>query len=86
MESLRDEKYEIRNGKIINRSSGRPIPDGEPVFIFRAQDRKTLTALEAYILACENQSHREAVKKRYADFIRFSVKHPERMKEPDTAQ
>ena len=77
-------KYGIRDGQIVNRSSGAPIPDDEPIFIFRAKDRLAVLILTAYFSAIEDSEHARAVAGRLEDFKRFAREHPERMKDPDT--
>lgn len=77
-------KYGIRSGRIVSRESGAPIPDDEPVFIFRAKDRLAVRILTAYFSAIENSEHARAVAARLEDFKRFSREHPERMKDSDT--
>ena len=68
----------------MNRGSGVPIPDDEPIFIFRAKDRLAVRILTAYFSAIENPEHASAVAARLEDFKRFAKEHPERMKDPDT--
>lgn len=68
---------------VVNRQSGEAIPTDEPIFILRAQDGFAAPAIGAYLLMIPNEKHREVVRKRYQDFIKFAVEHPERMKEPD---
>ena len=77
-------KYGIRDGQIVNLSSGAPIPDDEPIFIFRAKDRLAVRILTAYFSAIEDSEHARAVAGRLEDFKRFAREHPERMKDPDT--
>lgn len=71
-------------GRIVNRETGKPIPDYEPVMIFRAQDKRAVPALWGYHDACTDAGHRAVIKARIADFERFAVEHPDRMKEPDS--
>jgi hypothetical protein len=78
-------KYRFDGGRVINRASGEAIPQDEPVFVFRARDRKALEALNAYFAEIDDADHITAVHERIADFTRFATQHPERMKEPDTA-
>ena len=33
-----DRKFKFTDGRFINRVSGEPIPDDEPVILFRARD------------------------------------------------
>ena len=68
----------------MNRSSGEPIPDEEPLFIFRAKDRIAVRILRAYFSAIDDPEHARAVAARLEDFKRFAREHPERMKDPDT--
>jgi len=79
-------KYTVNGSAIVNRASGEAIPADEPVFIFRARDRKALRALTVYgaAVALGSFEHWDAVSERIADFSRFAAAHPERMKEPDT--
>ena len=78
-------KYTVNGSAIVNRASGLPIPPDEPVFIFRARDVHAREALEAYACVLTPGEHRDAVVQRVSDFAAFQRKHPERMKEPDTA-
>jgi len=75
-----------RHGRLVNRSSGVPIPDDEPVFVLRAKDRNAAKALEAYMQSCANADHRAVAKSRVLDFLEFAARHPERMKEPDSSK
>lgn len=85
MKQSQEPKYDVDlNGQIINRATGKTIPSDEPVMIFRAQDRRAVTALKAYYVSCNLPDHRAVVASRIADFERFAKDHPERMKEPDS--
>lgn len=80
-------KYTVgtRDGRIVNRATGKPIPDDEPVFILRAKDVHAKAALEAYLEAVFNDvEHSDAVHDRINAFDAFATAHPERMKAPDT--
>lgn len=82
---LRQEpKYGIRGRRLCNRISGDKIPDDEPVFVFRAKDRKAVAALHVYAGVCDDPEHIAAVKQRIRDFTAFAVEHPMKMKQPDT--
>jgi hypothetical protein len=72
-------------GRIINRSTGKAIPDDEPVFVLRAQDRNAVTALKAYALVCSSEDHRAVVQSRVMDFEAFALRNPGRVKEPDSS-
>lgn len=76
-------KYRIENDRIVKKSDGIPIPEKEPLFIFRAQDRKALAALVAYNTILDNLEQREQVMKTVNAFRQFAQDHPEQMKEPD---
>lgn len=80
-------KYTVsqKDGRIVNRATGKPIPDDEPVFILRASDANALEAMYRYHEVCANMSHEESVLNRIEAFDGFSERHPERMKEPDSA-
>ena len=76
-------KYKIENNRLVKKSDGKPIPDDEPVFIFRGQDRKALAAMVAYCTILDDLDHRASVKRAIDAFREFMEKHPDRMKEPD---
>lgn len=79
-------KYDCTpDGRIVNRSTHRVIPDGEPIMIFRAKDAKALAALRAYAEACDNPDHRAVIKSRIQDFEAFAAANPDLMKEPDSS-
>lgn len=73
-----------QHGRIVSRSTGKVIPDDEPVFILRAQDVHAVDAIIAYSSLCESSEHRAAVLERAKAFQTFADAHAERMKEPST--
>lgn len=73
----------LPNARIANRETLQPIPDDEPIMIFRAKDVRTQQMIAVYGELCENQVHRQRVKMRRLDFKKFQDEHPERLKEPD---
>jgi hypothetical protein len=77
-----DRKFKFENGQFVNRVSGEPIPDDEPVIIFRARDRKALPILHLYLSLCDDEHHRQAIQDRIYEFGAFQRAHPERVKEP----
>lgn len=79
---INDRKYKIENGRLVKRSTGKPIPEGMPLFILLAQDRKALAALTAYMMVLDTLEMREAVKAAVDDFRLFQEKFPEKMGEP----
>ena len=84
---MQERKYKIEVqdgvGTLVNRSTGRPVPDDEPLCILRAQDVNALPTLMAYMLLCQDLHHCEEVKKVVVDFKNFRDTNPDRMKEPD---
>lgn len=82
---MQENKYRFEDGKIINRATGVAIPDDEPVFVLRAQDRNALAAVAYYAGQCGDAAHFMATKDVAREFMRFREDHPDRMKEPDTA-
>ena len=51
-----ERKYGIRDDSIVNRRTGEPIPDDEPVLVLRAKDRLVIRALTPYFSAVEDPS------------------------------
>ncbi len=83
-------KYTVsqRDGRIVNRATGKPIPDDEPVFILRAKDVHATAALHAYlsaITAVTEPAHVIEVQRRIDAFDAFAEAHPDLVKQPDTA-
>jgi len=81
---MHERKYKIENNRLVRRHDGVPLPEDEPLFILRAQDKNALPVLLAYHIICENIEHQANVTKSIRDFQEFIRKHPDRMKEPDT--
>lgn len=79
-------KYGVNeNGKLYNRQTGEAIPDDEPVFILRAQDKHALQTILLYSnKVASDKKTWDAVVARYDQFQRFWIDNPERMKEGDT--
>lgn len=77
-----ERKYKIENNRLVRRADGVPVPDDEPLFIFRAQDRHALSILTAYNCLCRNLDYKANVTKSIKDFQAFAEKFPERMIEP----
>lgn len=74
-----------KDGRLVTRATGKPIPDDEPVFILRAQDIHAIHALRGYVLLLEDEQHTAAVEERIEAFKAFAEANPDRMKAPDTA-
>lgn len=67
--------------------SGKVIPEFEPLFTFRAQDKLALPVLRKYLVDCiENNcatEHTNLIQQDIAEFEQFAEKYPDRMKLPD---
>lgn len=85
-----DPKYDIEiaggDPHLVNAATGAPIPLDEPIFIFRAKDKRAVDALMAYRNACDDQDHVRAIEQRVEDFSHFASTHSGVMKEPDTGR
>lgn len=78
-------KYDVNeDGQIINRATGDPIPDDEPIMIFRAKDSRSIDAIAAYVTACSDPVHKVAIGDRLQDFLRYQANNPALVHEPDT--
>ncbi len=77
-----ERKYKIHEGKLVKKSNLVPIPEDEPVFVFRAKDCKALAALVAYNMILNTLEQKEDVAKSINDFREFARKNPEIMSEP----
>jgi len=81
--ALRERKYDIENNRLVKRDGKIPLPEDEPLFVLRAQDKYALVVLGAYYALTQSLPHKEAVLKVIKDFQDFERKHPDRMKYPD---
>lgn len=79
---MHERKYMIKDNQLVKRSNEVPIPIDEPLFIFRAKDRKALVALVAYNTILDNLDQKEQVTKSINDFRAFQEKNPDKMAEP----
>lgn len=86
-----DPKYgiEVRDGEpvIVKIATGEPIPDDEPLMLFRARDHNALEgAVKPYERRCASDGctlfHMSGIKNRILAFATFADEHPERMKQP----
>jgi hypothetical protein len=75
----------VRDGRICNRATGKPIPDQEPIFILRAKDALASVALSAYLAEITDADHAAAVQERIDAFDAFAEANPDLVKQPDTA-
>lgn len=78
-------KYTVgERGRLVNRISGKPIPDEEPVFILRAQDKLAMQVLQQYHrLVSDTGQHAGSIEERILAFSAFADAFPERMKYPN---
>lgn len=94
---LQDSKYSAlvdpleggsHRARLANLLTGMPIPDDEPVMIFRAQDALATAAINEYVLAVTNKGDAthpmtvETAAARLEAFQMFQRAHPERVKLP----
>ena len=70
-----DPKYGIRDNRLVNMETGKPIPTNEPVFMFRAKGKHAADILSLYGSGSKVKSHKEAVFKRARDFSKFRDAH-----------
>lgn len=88
MEAYQEPKYEIKEvdgqQRLVNRQSGVPIPEDEPLFILRARDVYAALIIQEYAQKCCNGPHKNAVAIRAEQFQNWAMEHPDRMKEPDS--
>lgn len=83
MEISQEPKYDFLEGRVVNRATQVPIPDDEPLVIFRAKDIHSVQALGVYMEICQNAAHKRVIQKRIEDFKSYQDEHPELVREPD---
>lgn len=66
-------KYRIGHGRVMNRATSLAIPNTEPIFILRAQDKHAIHTLIAYMEACETPEQQEDVGRRLAEFSKYAL-------------
>ncbi|MEO6068112.1 MAG: hypothetical protein ABIQ41_09055 [Gemmatimonadales bacterium] len=63
------------------------IPQDEPIFILRGQDRAAMETVDDYLLNVQDEGasveFEAGVEKALANFTHFRATHPARMKTPD---
>lgn len=81
-----DLKHHVENDQIIKTGNGQPIPEEEPLSLFRARDYLALPLLEHYRKLCVadgcNDFQLGQVDELIARFRKFAADYPERMKQP----
>ena len=84
MKSSQEPKFDAVRGRIVNRETGKAIPDDEPIFILRASDINMVKTLRDYKKLCSNGNHKKCVQARINQVVAFQKEHKDRVKEPDT--
>ncbi len=84
---LIDLKHHIdENHQIVKTGNGVPIPDGEPLILFRGRDRLAVPMLEAYRQLCIddgcNNFQLDQIDELIARFKMFASANPATMKQP----
>lgn len=83
-----DDKYGMQSqtGRIM-KLSGKPLPDDEPLMVFRAQDGMSLPMLEEYARMCRQAGSPPAfmatVYRRMTQFAEWQAANPDSVKVPD---
>lgn len=81
-----DPKYHIEAERIIKTSNGEPIPDDEPMILFRARDVLALDMLKEYLYLSVKAGcvgyQLLGVAERISVFESFAFRNPNRMKQP----
>lgn len=71
--------------RIVN-LAGVPVPDDEPLILFRARDRNALDMLRFYRAICRTDGctdfHLRGIDNRIEAFEQFAISQPGRMKQP----
>lgn len=81
-----DLKHHIENDQIIKTGNGQPIPQDEPLCLFRARDYLAVPLLECYKKLCEadgcNDFQLGQVEELIERFRAFARNNPQTMKQP----
>jgi hypothetical protein len=72
-----------QQGRLVNIQTGIPIPEGEPVVIFRGQDKHLPTLLREYYVLCNNGMQSDAIAERSSEIEAWQKANPDKVKEPD---
>ncbi len=80
-----DSKFHIESDQIIS-TTGRTIPEDEPLFLLRARDYLALPLLKHYRELCVadgcTEYHLTGIDEVIQSFERFAQEHAERLKQP----
>jgi len=80
---VNNEKFTIRGGCIVHRSTGKAIPEHEPVFILRACDKQALSILRVYQSKMRpKEDCWKGIQSVIEDFTKFREENPGEMKQP----
>lgn len=81
-----DGKYHIENETIVKTTNGVPIPEGDPLILFRGRDKLALPMLRKYLEICIADNctpyQLEALAAVIAGFEAFRDLEPQVMKQP----
>ena len=85
-----DNKHHLQGEQIVKTGNGVPIPDDEPVILFRARDRLAIPMLRFYRELCVADGCTEFQLQSLDDMMRrfedFATKNPDAMKQPGITQ
>ena len=84
MNNFQEPKFNAVRGKIVNRDTGKAIPDDEPVFIFRGKDPHLTAVLRAYKKLCKNGNHKKVIQARINQIVAFQKANKDLVREPDS--
>ena len=80
-----DGKYKTDGA--VTKNDGTPIPDDEPLILFRGQDKLLPGLLKHYNQLCAQagspQTQIQAIEERIKAIEKWQTEHPERVKAPD---
>lgn len=81
-----DLKYQTSGD--ITKLDGTPVPEDEPLILFRAKDNQLVAMLDYYKKLCTDAGslpkHMELLQKRIDEIKKWQAEHPERMNVPGT--
>ena len=85
---MRDIDLKYRTSGDITKHDGTPVPEDEPLVLFRAKDNLLVPLLEHYKQMCIDAGslpkHLDLLQKRIDEIKQWQAEHPERMNVPGT--
>jgi len=79
------EKYGVNSrGRVYNLQSGKEIPEGEPLFLFRGKDVHLPDVLFEYADRCTNDTHRQLVLRKREEVEKWQEENSTLVGEPNT--